>query len=63
MNIHHGQVQLWERGDAKVGSYSPGCLDVLNPGPIDQGTFDGGRFAIHNGSAHEATSREILCLV
>jgi len=27
MNMHHGQVQLWERDDAKVGSYSPAWFD------------------------------------
>ena len=27
MDMHHGQVQLWERDDAKVGSYSPAWFD------------------------------------
>ena len=40
MNTNHEQVQLCERDDAKVGSYSSACLDVLDPGPIDQGMFD-----------------------
>ena len=40
MNTNHEQVQLCERDDAKVGSYYSACLDVLDPGPIDQGMFD-----------------------
>ena len=40
MNSNHEQVQLCERDDAKVCSSSSACLDVLDPGPIDQGMFD-----------------------
>ena len=40
MNTNHEQVQLCERDDAKVSSYSSACLDVSDSGPIDQGMFD-----------------------
>ena len=40
MNTIHEQVQLCERDDATVGSYSSACLDVLDPCSIDQGMFD-----------------------
>ena len=52
MNTNHEQVQLCERDDAKVGSYSSACLDVLDPGLIDHASP-------HKVSAHETISRRI----
>ena len=56
-NTNHEQVQMCERDDAKVGSYSSACLGVLDPGPIYRECSTNA--SPRNVSTHEAISRRI----